>query len=120
MPFNFEKLEVYKKAVDFANKIYNLTKKFPKEEIFGITNQLRRAAISVSLNIAEGSGRSKKEFRHFLIMARTSVQECIPLLEISSMQNYITKDEKLEYYNRCEELSKMLCGLINSLRTMNF
>jgi len=48
-------------------------------------------------------------------MARTSVQECIPLLEISSLQNYITEEEKLKYYGRCEELSKMLCGLINRL-----
>lgn len=115
MPFDFEKLEVYKKSVDFANEVYNFTKKFPKDEQFGITSQIRRAAISISLNIAEGSGRSKKEFRHFVIMARTSVQECIPLLEISFLQNYITKDEKLKYYGKCEELSKMLCGLINSL-----
>jgi len=115
MPFDFEKLEVYKKAIDFANDIYNLTKKFPKDEQFGITSQLRRAAISISLNIAEGSGRSKKEFRHFAIMARTSVQECIPLLEISYLQNYITEEERLKYYSRCEELSKMLCGLINRL-----
>ena len=115
MPFDFEKLEVYKKAIDFANDIYNLTKKFPKDEQFGITSQLRRAAISISLNIAEGSGRSKKEFRHFVIMARTSVQECIPLLEISYLQNYITEEERLKYYSRCEELSKMLCGLINRL-----
>jgi len=115
MPFDFEKLEVYKKAIDFANDIYNLTKRFPKDEQFGITSQLRRAAISISLNIAEGSGRSKKEFKHFAIMARTSVQECIPLLEISSLQNYITEEEKLKYYGRCEELSKMLCGLINRL-----
>ena len=115
MPFDFEKLEVYKKAVNFANEIYNLTKSFPKDEQFGIVSQLRRAAVSISLNIAEGSGRSKKEFKYYITMSRTSVQECIPLLEISFSQNYINKEEKCKYYSRCEELSKMLCGLINSL-----
>lgn len=115
MSFDFEKLEVYRKAVTFANDVYDVSKRFPKEELFGITNQFRRAAISISLNIAEGSGRSKKEFKHFITIARTSVQECIPILEISILQNYISKEEKLKYYNRCEDLSKMLCGLINSL-----
>jgi len=114
MPFDFENLEVYKKAIDFANDIYNLTKKFPKDEQFGITSQIRRAAISISLNIAEGSGRSKKEFKHFAIMARTSVQECIPLLKMLCLQGYMNNEE-MSNYKKCEELSKMLCGLSNSL-----
>lgn len=115
MPFDFERLEVYKKAVNFANDVYNLTKKFPKDEQFGITNQLRRAAVSISLNIAEGSGRSKREFKHYLLISRTSVQECVPLLRISFLQGYIINEEVNNYYKKCEELSKMLCGLINSL-----
>ena len=93
MPFNFERLEVYKKAVDFAHSVYNITKKYPKDEQFGIVNQIRRVAVLVSLNIAEGSGRSKKEFKHYILMSRTSVQECIPLLKISSLQGYIDNDE---------------------------
>lgn len=82
MSFNFEKLEVYNKSIILAKEIYELTGKYPDKEQFGLTGQFRRAAVSVSLNIAEGSGRSKKDFRHFLIIAKTSVQECIPLLEI--------------------------------------
>lgn len=113
--FDFEKLEVYRKAIIFANDIYNCTKKFPKEEIFGITGQIRRASVSVSLNIAEGSGRTIKDFKHFLIMARTSVQECVPLIKISFLQKYIEKEEENIFYEKCEELSKMLCGLIRSL-----
>jgi len=112
MSFDFEKLEVYKKAINFADDIYNLTKKFPKDEQFGIISQLRRAATSVSLNIAEGSGRSKREFKHYILMARTSTQECVPLLKISG---YINNGEVDNHYKKCEELSKMLCGLFNSL-----
>lgn len=115
MPFDFEKLEVYKKAVNFANEIYALTKKFPKEEQFGIISQIRRAAVSVALNLAEGSGRSKREFKHYILMSRTSVQECIPLLKISFLQGYISNEKVNTYYKNCEELSKMLCGLFNSL-----
>ncbi|MBI5573632.1 MAG: four helix bundle protein [Elusimicrobia bacterium] len=113
--FDFEKLEVYQKAIIFANDIYNLTKKFPKTETFGVIDQLRRASVSISLNIAEGSGRTKKDFKHFAVMARTSVLECVPLLKISLLQKYITDNEEKNYYQKCEELSRMLCGLIRSL-----
>jgi molybdopterin synthase sulfur carrier subunit len=73
--FNFERLEVYQKAVAFANEIYKITKNFPKSEIYGITNQIRRASVSISLNIAEGSGRSKREFRHLISALITSLNE---------------------------------------------
>jgi len=115
MKFDFEKLEVYQKAIGFANDIYNLTKKFPREERFGLVSQICRTAVSISLNIAEGSGRSKKDFKHFLNMARTSIHECIPLLRISRLQRYITSDEESLFYERCIELAKMVCGLISSL-----
>ncbi|MFZ3122146.1 MAG: four helix bundle protein [Thermodesulfovibrionales bacterium] len=62
MGFNFEKLDVYKEALYFANEIYQITKRYPKDEIFGITNQIRRSSTSIAQNIAEGSGRTKKEF----------------------------------------------------------
>lgn len=116
MGFSFEKLEVYKEALDFANEIYEVTKRYPKEEIFGITNQIRRAAMSIALNIAEGSGRTKKEFRHFLDMARTSGYECIPLLEISKKQNYIKPEEFNVLYERCDVLVKRINALKNSIR----
>jgi len=118
MGFNFEKLDVYKEALDFANEIYEVTKQYPREEIFGITNQIRRAAMSIALNIAEGSGRTKKEFRHFLDMARTSGYECIPLLEISKKQNYIKSETFCDLYEKCDTLVKRLNALKNSIREL--
>jgi len=115
MAFDFEKLEVYKKSIVFANEVYNFTKKFPKDEQFGIISQIRRAAVSVSLNLAEGSGRSTREFKHYILMARTSIQECIPLLRISFLQGYILDEDLDRHYEQCEELAKMLCGLSKSL-----
>lgn len=66
--FNFEKLSVYQKSIALVDEVYSLTEAWPKSETFGITSQFRRAVVSVSLNIAEGSGRTKKDFRHFLDM----------------------------------------------------
>ncbi|MFH1411378.1 MAG: four helix bundle protein [Candidatus Omnitrophota bacterium] len=86
MQCNFEKLKVYQKALELANEIYSITKEYPKEEIFGLGAQIRRAAVSIVLNIAEGSARTKKEFSRFIDIARGSVFECMAILEISVMQ----------------------------------
>lgn len=114
--FNFEKLDVYREAVDFVKRIYKITRKFPKEEIFGVTNQLRRTAVSISLNIAEGSSRSKKEFKHFLSIAIGSVYECVPLMEISKEERYITNEEYEDIYRDCSRISAMLSALKNSIK----
>jgi four helix bundle protein len=116
MGFSFEKLDVYREALDFANEIYQVTKRYPKDEIFGITNQIRRSAMSIAQNIAEGSGRTKKEFRHFLDIARTSGYECIPLLEISLNQNYINKEEFNALYEKSDKLVRRINALKNSVR----
>jgi four helix bundle protein len=116
MGFSFENLDVYKESLDFANEIYQITKKYPRGEIFGITNQIRRSAMSIAQNIVEGSGRTKKEFRHFLDMARTSGYECIPLLEISRKQNYIKLEEFDSLYEKCDKLVKRINALKNSIR----
>ncbi len=118
MGFNFEKLDVYKRSINFVNKIYKITKDFPANEIYGITSQIRRASLSVPSNIAEGSGRyHKKDFAQFLRIARSSIYECVPLLEIACNENYITKSFFEESIVDCNELAKMVNGLITSLKT---
>ncbi len=116
--FDFEKLEVYQRAVDFANVVYKLTKNFPKNEQFGIVSQLRRASLSISLNIAEGTGRyNNPERRQFYRMGRASIHECVPLLELSFRQDYIDLKRHEELKQECVGLAKMVSGLINSLPT---
>lgn len=111
--FNFEKLTIYQKATEFSLFVYKLTQRWPKSELFGLTDQLKRAAVSIALNIAEGSGRTKKEFVHFLDIARGSCYECIALLQVASKLEFITHAEYQNSYAKIMELSKM----INRLRT---
>lgn len=115
MAFDFEKLEVYQEAVELATELYGLTKKFPSDEVFGLTAQLRRAGVSVALNIAEGSGRLKKEFRQVLRAARTSVYECIAILQISLQQRYCSSEEYEQLYTREDRLAKRINALIKSI-----
>ena len=115
MGFDFEKLKVYQEAVSLADEVYNLTKSFPKEEVFGIVGQLRRASLSVPLNIAEGSGRSKREFRVYLKRARTSLYECVPLLDMCLRQGFIDPETHHYHYERLNTLSKLLSALIRSV-----
>jgi len=118
--FNFERLKVWKKSMEFSDRIYEITKTFPKEEIFGISSQIRRACISIVLNIAEGSGRkSKKEFIYFLTMAYGSLCEVISLLKISLNQKYINKELFNKLYKYGEEISKMLSGTKSKLSKLS-
>ena len=111
MGFNFENLDLYNKAIDFVSHIYLLTKTFPKDEMFGLTSQLRRAAVSIPSNISEGSARSKKDFSRFIDMARGSLFECVTLLQISVKQRYIDDGKFVDLKSELTDLSKMLSGL---------
>ena len=114
--FNFEKLDVWQKAIDFANLVYNETRAFPAEERFGLTNQLRRAAVSVSSNIAEGSSRSSKsDFARFLEIAAGSVFEVVSQGFIAQRQGFRSDVQFRRIYSDAEELSRMLSGLRKSL-----
>jgi four helix bundle protein len=115
MGFSFEKLDVYKKAIDFVNDIYSLTRTFPKDEMFGLTNQLRKAAVSVPLNISEGSARSRKDFSRFIDMARGSIFECVAALRISLKQRYLDQERLVDLEDKLTDLSKMLSGLKSSM-----
>jgi len=114
--FNFEDLKVYQKALGYVDFVYEITKKFSKAEAFSLTDQFRRAAVSICLNVAEGSGGSQAEFNQFLKIARRSTRECIAITEISYRQNFISTDCRKQSRFLCLELSKMLNGLMKSLK----
>src|SRR6059058_785365 len=97
--FNFEKLDVWQKAIDFADLIYNETRAFPAEERFGLTNQLRRASVSISSNIAEGSSRSSRtDFARFAEIAAGSVFEAVSQAFIARRQNFLGEDQFRQMY----------------------
>ncbi len=110
-------LEVWKRGVEYVTKIYSLTKNFPKEELFCITNQIRRAAISVPSNIAEGAARhSQKELIQFLYIALGSLQELDTQLLISKKLNYISDNDYLDIIQDNEIIGKMLVALIKAIK----
>ena len=113
--FEFEKLRIYQKALDFIDRVYEITRKFPAEEKFGLVDQFRRASVSIALNTAEGSGGTKIEFKRYLKIARRSVRECVAVTEISSRQRYIDADTKETLRADCVDMSKMIAGLLKSL-----
>ena len=116
--FNFEKLDVWQKAIAFADLVYNQTRHFPAEERFGLTNQLRRAAISISSNIAEGSSRSSKnDFVRFIEIATGSVFEVASQAFVAQRQQFLNEHHFGELYAAAEEFSRMLSGLRKSLRS---
>ena len=110
--FNFEKLEVWRKSIEFADLVYNLTRSFPVEERFGLTNQMRRASVSVSSNIAEGSSRSSKiDYSRFIELAAGSLFEVISQAHIAMRQEYFKEEGFQSLHASAEELSRMLSGL---------
>ena len=110
---DFIDLEVWKIGRELANQVYSLTKQFPKDEMFGLTSQIRRSAVSVPSNIAEGSGRfSKKESLQFFYIARGSLYELETQLYLALDQKYITESEFTETKQNIEKAKKMLNGLI--------
>ncbi len=117
MSFDFEKLDVYQEALKFVEEIYSMTKAFPREELYGVTSQLRRAATSMPINIAEGAGRYHKgNFVQFLLNSRGSLYECSALLQISLNQNYLSKELHGTLSKHLEQIARMLNGLIRSMR----
>src|SRR3989338_3371780 len=109
--FNFETLTVYQRSLSFSENIYRITQKWPREHLFGVTDQMRRASVSIPLNIAEGSSRTKKDFRHFLIIARGSCFECVQIIKIVQSLGLLTPKDAELFYNEILEISQMLSGL---------
>jgi four helix bundle protein len=114
--FNFEKLDVWQKAIDFADLVYNQTRSFPADERFGLTNQMRRAAVSVSSNIAEGTSRmSQADFARFIEIATGSVFEVVSQSFIGRRQEFLTEEGFRKLYSAADEIGRMLSGLRKSL-----
>ncbi|WP_183475928.1 four helix bundle protein, partial [Mucilaginibacter gotjawali] len=117
MSFKFEKLIVWQKAVELAADVHDLTRAFPKEELFILTAQIKRAADSVSLNIAEGStGQSNAEFNKFLGYALRSNIEVVGCLFLAQKRNMIEPDDFTKLYHQCEEILAMLNALRKTLK----
>jgi len=105
MAFKFERLDVWKLAINMADAIHNLTRSFPKEEIFSLTSQMKRAADSISLNIVEGStGQSNPEQAKFLGYAQRSALEVVNCLYLAIKRNYITQMQFDKLYMELETL----------------
>jgi len=118
--YNFERLTVWQKAMDFCELVYKESKTFPKEEIFGLTSQLRRAVASIPLNISEGTAcNSKREFKHFLNIALCSQYEVATIVRICQRLNFLNKDSFNKLSNALDEIGRLLHGLMNSLKSEN-
>jgi four helix bundle protein len=115
MAFAFEKLIVYQMAITFADAVCTLTRDLPRGYFF-LADQLSRAALSIAANIAEGNGRfTKPDRRNFFGIARGSVQECVPLLELALRQGLLKPEVHLTLKQDLEEIARMLSGLIKGL-----
>jgi four helix bundle protein len=116
MAFKFEKLVVWQLSVDLSEKIHILCKSFPKEELYVLTSQIKRAADSVSLNIAEGStGQSNEEFKRFLGYSVRSGVEVVGCLYLAKRREYITDESFKDLYDFLDSLIKKIQALRNSL-----
>ena len=114
---SYRDLVVWNKAMDLVTEIYRVTMKFPKEELFGLMSQLRRAAVSIPSNIAEGKGRlSKGEFRQFLGNARGSLAEVETQILIAQNLSYLDETETNILLTKVEEVGKILNGLISAVK----
>jgi four helix bundle protein len=117
---HYRQLVAWQKAMDFAESIYRITKKFPRDEIYGITSQLRRAAVSIPSNIAEGQGRwSSKEFVHFLGNANGSLQESETQVLLAHRLAYIDEEDLEKLLLQTTEVGRIIHGLSGAIRRRN-
>ncbi|MBY0587093.1 four helix bundle protein [bacterium] len=115
MAFMFENLEVYQRAVSLADAVAELTQHFPRGFGF-LSDQLNRAALSIATNLAEGNGRfTKADRRNFFVIARGSVQECVPLLEVARRRGLLEPSRHQSFKEELEVIAKMISGLIKGL-----
>ena len=117
MSGTYKDLEAWQRAMELVFEIYRCTSNFPREEIFGLTSQLRRAAVSIASNIAEGKGRfSDRELSQFLAVARGSVFEIETQLAIALRLSFLSEPQSQQLLSRCAEVGRLLNGLIKAVR----
>ena len=114
--FRFEQLDIWKKAVIYCTKCYKVSERMPKREKYSLADQLRRAAVSISNNIAEGSGsETKKGFKAYLNTSVRSALETVNILYLAKIMTYISEKERKELYSEAEVLIKQIRAFKNSL-----
>jgi four helix bundle protein len=117
---SYRQLIAWQKAMVLVKHIYNLTKEFPREEIYGLTSQIRRAAVSVPSNIAEGQGRdSTKEFLHHLSISYGSLMEVETQILIAESLDYLNSEETKLILEKTAETGRLINGLLRSLKQIN-
>lgn len=115
---SYENLKIWQKSLSFVKEIYKATRSFPKEERYDLTSQMRRAAVSVPSNIAEGSQRtSKKDFAHFVIIAKGSIAELRTQIRIAGDLEYIPQQEMKILLTKADEINKMIYAFYNALNS---
>ena|SRR5215469_2674202 len=115
---DYQNLKVWEKAHEMVLAVYDCTEKFPKSELYGLVSQMRRAAMSISMNIVEGSGRSSnKEFAHFLSISFGSASELEYQLLVARDLKFLPHEKYLKLRTRCVELKRMLSGLMEKVRS---
>ncbi|MFH0712166.1 MAG: four helix bundle protein [archaeon] len=118
--WDYKKLDVWKRAIDLIPVVYELTKKFPKEELYGLVSQMRRAFVSVSANIAEGCGRrTVKDYVSFLYNALGSVKEVESELYVCEKLGYISGNKLDDLLKELDEIGKMIVGVISYVSSKN-
>ncbi len=119
MSSNYKSLLVWQKSFAITKEIYNVTKNFPKEELFVLTSQMRRCSVSIPSNIAEGKGRhSDKELIRFLRISKGSCNELETQILLAKEIGYISEDISKKLENNCQEILKMISVLIKKLKAI--
>ena len=114
---SYRELVAWQKAMALVAEIYKATRDFPRDEVYGLTSQLRRAAVSIPSNIAEGQARfSSREFHHFLAVARGSLVEVETQILIAGNLGYLPPNRSVELLDKAAELGRILNGLIASIK----
>ena len=114
---SYKDLQIWQRSIELCNAIYQLSSSFPKEEIYGITNQMRRCSVSIPSNIAEGFGRSNKSYINFLHISRGSLYELDTQVTLVKKLNLTSNEESISFIEQeIIELGKMINSFINTLK----